>query len=155
MFINIAHRGFHEAHSQMTSVRMLNHHKLPLSVCMGFFLQESPHKILGISRMTSSSQQHVLLASEFKRLPDYVCFLLHTYVTFFSGTILACVGAQVKLQSSAICPILWKLKHSMLFMNKNSWLLAKFLLEDWWGSLNMSLWYALKSFAMCPKFVQE
>jgi len=118
------------------------------------------HQTLKIShfpRTSSSNQQHVLLAGVSKRLSIPIFFLLHTCVTFFSSLVfmvLACLGTQVKLQSQAICPILWELKHSILFMNEGALeLLAKLILEDWQGPLYLSLKYALQSFAMCPKFV--
>ena len=152
----VTHQGFYRAHSWIASTRMLKNHETPPNCMHGLFLAGFHHQILGISRMTSSSQQHVLFVGVFKRLPDSTCFLLHTCVTFFSGMVLACVGAQVELQSDAICPFLWQLKHSILFINKKSWrLLAKLLLGDWWVPLYLSLWYALQSFAMWPNFVQE
>ena len=68
--------------------------------CMhGLILAEFHYQSLGISRMTSSSQQHVLLAGVFKRVSNPVFFLLHTCVTFFSGLavmVIACEGTQVK-----------------------------------------------------------
>ena len=82
----VTHQRFHRAHSQIT---------------------------FRISMMTLSSQQHVLFAGVFKRLSDSTCFLLHTCVTFFFGLVvmvLACLGTQVRLQSRAICPMLWQLR---------------------------------------------
>ena len=151
----VTHQGFHRAHSRITFCKNTQESQTPPNCMHDLFLAGFHHQILGISRMTSSSQQHVLFAGVFKRLLDSTCFLLHTCVTFFSGMVLACAGAQVKLQSHAICPMLWQLKHSILFMNKKSWLLlAKLLRGDWRGPLYLPLWYALQSFAMSLKFVQ-
>jgi len=120
----VTHQGFHRAHSRITFCKNTQESQTPPNCMHGLFLAGFHHQILGISRMTSSSQQqHVLFAGVFKRLPDSTFFLLHTCVTFFSGLVvmvLACLGTQVKLQSHAICPMLWQLKHSILFMNKKS-----------------------------------
>ena len=80
-------------------------------------------------------------AGELKGLSDCISFLLHTCVAFFFCMVLACVRAHVKLQSRAIWPMLWHLRHSTLYMNKNSWfLLAKLFLGGCRRLQHLSLW---------------
>jgi len=45
----------HKTHSRMASIRMPNHHKLPLIVCMVFFLAEFPHQMLRLSKIKSTT----------------------------------------------------------------------------------------------------
>jgi len=112
--------------SLIASAIVIKNYRLPLTICIICFWQSLPILCLACQNL---GQWHMFLAGELKGLSDCISFLLHTCVTFFFCMVLACVRAHVKLQSRAIWPMLWHLRHSTLYMNKNSWfLLAKLFL---------------------------
>lgn len=55
MIVHIDRQVFHKTHSRIASIRIPNHHNLPLIVCMVFLLVEFPHKMLRLSKIRSTT----------------------------------------------------------------------------------------------------
>lgn len=66
MIVNIAQQGFHEDPFMNSFCNNDEESQAPPNYMHGPFWVESHHKTLEISRVSSSSQQHVFLVGEFR-----------------------------------------------------------------------------------------
>ena len=81
MIFNIAQQGFHTDPFVNSFCNNDQESQAPPNCMHGLFLAESHNQTLKISRISSSSQQHVLLAGEFRRF--FKLYLLSPYLCNF------------------------------------------------------------------------